>query len=198
MSFEDAINAMSGNKKTDKEHAEEILKNPNKAVRFYESLNDKMNKTKGLSKWFEAVDTIGDMVVDYAKGNYREVPLNTIIGATAALIYFLSPIDVLPDVVASLGQLDDIAVIAFAVKSISHNLDKYKDWKASRSIKVVPEISDEVVQKALEFAKSHNLVCSVGSDFHFDDAIRPSIGFKNWDIEFSRADAYVILDYLSN
>ena len=49
-----------------------------------------------------------------------------------------------------------------------------------------------------EFAKSHNLVCSVGSDFHFDDAIRPSIGFKNWDIEFSRADAYVILDYLSN
>lgn len=49
-----------------------------------------------------------------------------------------------------------------------------------------------------EFAKSHNLLCSVGSDFHFDDGIRPSIGFKNWDIEFSRADAYVILDYLSN
>lgn len=152
MSFEDAINAMSGTKKTDKERAEEILKNPNEAVRFYESLNDKMNKTKGLSKWFEAVDTIGDMVVDYARGNYREVPLNTIIGATAALIYFLSPIDVLPDVVAGLGQLDDIAVIAFAVKSISHDLDKYKDWKASRSIKVVPEISDEVVQKSIEFA----------------------------------------------
>lgn len=151
MSFEDAINAMSGTKKTDKERAEEILKNPNEAVRFYESLNDKMNKTKGLSKWFEAVDTIGDMVVDYARGNYREVPLNTIIGATAALIYFLSPIDVLPDVVG-LGQLDDIAIIAFAVKSISHDLDKYKDWKASRSIKVVPEISDEVVQKAIEFA----------------------------------------------
>ena len=49
-----------------------------------------------------------------------------------------------------------------------------------------------------EFAKSHNLLCSVGSDFHFDDGIRPSIGFKNWDIEFSREDAYKILDYLSN
>lgn len=152
MSFEDAINAMSGTKKTDKERAEEILKNPNEAVKFDESLTNKMNQTKGLSKWFEAVDTIGDMVVDYAKGNYREVPLNTIIGATAALIYFLSPIDVLPDVVAGLGQLDDIAVIAFAVKSISHDLDKYKDWKASSSIKVVPEISDEVVQKSIEFA----------------------------------------------
>ena len=152
MSFDDAINAMSGKKKTDKERAKEILNNQEEAVKFDESLTSKMNQTKGLSKWFEAVDTIGDMVVDYAKGNYREVPLNTIIGATAALIYFLSPIDVLPDVVAGLGQLDDIAVIAFAVKSISHDLDKYKDWKASSSIKVVPEISDEVVQKSIEFA----------------------------------------------
>ena len=49
-----------------------------------------------------------------------------------------------------------------------------------------------------EFAKSHYLLCSVGSDFHFDDGIRPSIGFKNWDIEFSREDAYIIIDYLSN
>ena len=175
MSFEDAINAMSGTKKTDKERAEEILKNPNEAVRFYESLNDKMNKTKGLGKWFEVVDTIGDMVVDYAKGNYREVPLNTIIGATAALIYFLSPIDVLPDVVIGLGQLDDIAIIAFAVKSISHDLDKYRKWKrlpdisiekrfATCSGKTTKEsaiidseydgasVTDEVVQKAIEFA----------------------------------------------
>ena len=49
-----------------------------------------------------------------------------------------------------------------------------------------------------EFAKVNNLICSVGSDFHLDDGIRPVIGFKNWDIEFSREDAYKILDYLSN
>lgn len=49
-----------------------------------------------------------------------------------------------------------------------------------------------------EFAKNHNLLCSVGSDFHLDDGIRPVIGFKNWDIEFSKEDAYKILDYLSN
>ena len=49
-----------------------------------------------------------------------------------------------------------------------------------------------------EFAKKHNLLCTVGSDFHFDDGIRPIIGFKNWDIEFSNEDADKILDYLSN
>lgn len=49
-----------------------------------------------------------------------------------------------------------------------------------------------------EFANKHNLICTVGSDFHSDDGIKPVIGFKNWDIEFSREDAYKILDYLSN
>ena len=150
--FSEAISAMAGKKKTDKERAEEILKSPEEAVEFDKKLDDKMKSSKGLDKWFNSIDALGSMIVDYAKGNYREVPLNTIIGATAALIYFLSPVDIIPDVVAGLGQLDDIAVIAFAVKSISHDLDKYKDWKASRSIKVVPEITDEVVQKALEFA----------------------------------------------
>ena len=49
-----------------------------------------------------------------------------------------------------------------------------------------------------EFAKKHNLLCSVGSDFHLDDGIRPIIGFKNWDIEFSNEDVDKILNYLSN
>jgi uncharacterized membrane protein YkvA (DUF1232 family) len=43
---------------------------------------------------------------------------DTIVSATAALVYFVSPVDVLPDVVAGLGQLDDTVVITFAVKYI--------------------------------------------------------------------------------
>ncbi len=173
--FSEAISAMAGKKKTDKERAEEILKSPEEAVEFDKKLDDKMKSSKRLDKWFNSIDTLGSMVVDYAKGNYREVPLNTIIGATAALIYFLSPIDVLPDVVAGLGQLDDIAIIAFAIKSISHDLDKYREWKRLPDISIEKRFSmcsgkttkesaaidaeydgasvtDEVVQKAIEFA----------------------------------------------
>lgn len=48
------------------------------------------------------------------------------------------------------------------------------------------------------FAKEHNLICSVGSDFHNDDGLRPVIGFTNWDMKFSKEDVHTILDYLSN
>lgn len=49
-----------------------------------------------------------------------------------------------------------------------------------------------------DFAKKNDLLCSVGSDFHSEDGVRPNIGFKNWDIDFSYEDACKILDYLSN
>ena len=52
-------------------------------------------------------------------------------------------------------------------------------------------------EKWLDFAKKNNLICSIGSDFHSIDDIHPTIGFKNWDINFTYQDANLILDYLS-
>ena len=44
------------------------------------------------------------------------VPLWTKAVVPASLIYLLSPIDLMPDVVLGLGQLDDLAVIVLGVK----------------------------------------------------------------------------------
>ena len=52
-------------------------------------------------------------------------------------------------------------------------------------------------EKWRDFAKENNLICSIGSDFHSIDDIHPTIGFKNWDINFTYQDANLILDYLS-
>ena len=52
-------------------------------------------------------------------------------------------------------------------------------------------------EKWRDFAKKNNLICSIGSDFHSIDDIHPTIGFKNWDINFTYQDANLILDYLS-
>lgn len=49
-----------------------------------------------------------------------------------------------------------------------------------------------------KFAKEHNLICTIGSDFHNDDGIRPVIGFTNNPINLSIEEINKILDYLSN
>jgi uncharacterized membrane protein YkvA (DUF1232 family) len=52
--------------------------------------------------------------------------------AIAALIYFLSPIDLIPDPLPVVSYIDDVAVIGFVVASIYTDLNNFRGWKESR------------------------------------------------------------------
>lgn len=52
-----------------------------------------------------------------------------IIVVLAGIIYFVSPIDIVPDFLVGLGFLDDAAILSFVIKQISDELYKYKGWK---------------------------------------------------------------------
>ena len=48
------------------------------------------------------------------------------------------------------------------------------------------------------FAKSYNLISTIGSDFHIEDGIRPNIGFRNKSYKISKEEIDKILKYLFN
>jgi uncharacterized membrane protein YkvA (DUF1232 family) len=70
-----------------------------------------------------------NLIIDYVKGNYKEVPWNIISAITAAIVYFVSPVDIIPDIIPIVGYVDDVAVIKFALDLASEDLKKYKEWK---------------------------------------------------------------------
>ena len=45
----------------------------------------------------------------------------------AALVYFITPIDAMPDFAPLLGYLDDIGVIAWTIKFIGNEINSYYD-----------------------------------------------------------------------
>jgi len=69
------------------------------------------------------------MITDYVNGSYREVPWKTIAALTGAVIYFIWPFDVIPDVIPIVGYADDAVVIGLALKIAREDLDAYKIWK---------------------------------------------------------------------
>lgn len=109
--------------------AENILKDANKAEEFVRKINKKMVNIPFIGVYFADVPTLCLMVIDYAKGNYKEIPLATMVGIVVALVYFLSPIDLIPDAIPGLGQMDDAAVILFAVNAAHNDIADYKEWK---------------------------------------------------------------------
>jgi uncharacterized membrane protein YkvA (DUF1232 family) len=50
----------------------------------------------------------------------------------AAILYFVSPFDVIPDWVPVLGHIDDAFVISLALKSVRLDLDTFMAWETAR------------------------------------------------------------------
>lgn len=66
-----------------------------------------------------------------ASGEYTGVPGTTIAAAVAVFIYFLSPIDLIPDFIPVLGLLDDVALVAWFSTTIKHELGRFAEWEKS-------------------------------------------------------------------
>ena len=90
------------------------------------------NPPNALIKLWEDVKLMVGLVTDYLKGNYKEVPWNVIASITGAVVYFVSPVDFIPDFIPVVGYLDDAIVIKLALSFAGPDLEKYKQWKAGK------------------------------------------------------------------
>lgn len=93
-------------------------------------------KKDSLGNAFEKIQLLFELVRSWTKGEYKNVSTSTILTVIGAIIYFVSPIDFVPDFIAGLGIFDDAAVIAYTVKQISSDLEKFKLWKTSKPIEM--------------------------------------------------------------
>ncbi len=77
--------------------------------------------------------TLLRMVHAWARREYRVVPWRSLLYGVAALAYFVNPADLLPDALLGLGLVDDVAVIAAVARAIRADLDRFRQWEATRS-----------------------------------------------------------------
>jgi uncharacterized membrane protein YkvA (DUF1232 family) len=60
------------------------------------------------------------------------MPAERLLIVIAAIIYFVSPFDVIPDWIPVLGHIDDAFVVALALKSVRTDLDTFMAWETAR------------------------------------------------------------------
>jgi len=111
--------------KNEKE-AERIVNDPDKLEEFLVKLEAKLTEIPLAGNALSAVPTMVSMVRAYAKKEYTEPPVGTIVAIVAALLYVLSPVDLIPDAIPGIGYLDDAAVVAFYMERelLSYRLER--------------------------------------------------------------------------
>lgn len=81
----------------------------------------------------EQLHVLGRLTTSYARGRYRRVPLKTLLTVVAALLYFLNPLDLIPDAIVGVGFMDDLAVLTWVYRSAQQEIDRFVQWETSTS-----------------------------------------------------------------
>ncbi|AKD02616.1 YkvA family protein [Pontibacter korlensis] len=133
------------------EKAEAYLKHPAEVAKLVSDTLKKATAKKGVGalagEVWENLQLLSRMLKAASSGEYKGIPTPTLVGGVAVLIYFLMPIDVIPDVIPVIGLLDDASLLAWFMASIKTELDKFKEWEATHPIRVEPTEAQHTPEK---------------------------------------------------
>jgi uncharacterized membrane protein YkvA (DUF1232 family) len=91
------------------------------------------SQNKGVGQVLsEKITTISRMVKAYISGDYRVIPWSSIVKIIAVLIYFISPIDVIPDFLPIIGLTDDLALTMWLFSSLKEDFQNFEAWENSK------------------------------------------------------------------
>lgn len=112
---------------------EKIIEDNKRVSSVLEKAIKKLGTVKNKTKEFkENLLLTINLIKDWTKGEYREIPKKTILYMLAGIIYFLIPIDMIPDFLFKFGFLDDLAVLNFIFTSFVEDIEKYKNYKEKK------------------------------------------------------------------
>lgn len=112
-----------------------LLGSPGELKRILSAAAEKLKQTTStkIGEVREQLQLLIELLQVYASGEYRDVSKETMITVAAAVIYFLVPLDVVPDFLLGWGLVDDAAIISYVLSQISDELDAFKQWRAQRT-----------------------------------------------------------------
>jgi uncharacterized membrane protein YkvA (DUF1232 family) len=116
-----------------KSKAEDYLNDPEKSKKLLDQAMKKANskeENKGpLTEVWNSLKALFRMFQAYIRREYTKVPWGSIVLVVVAIIYFVSPLDLIPDWIPLAGFVDDAAVIGFVIKAIQNDLNAFLKWE---------------------------------------------------------------------
>ncbi len=116
--------------------AEEFLSDHQKAKKLLEDAVKKaknFEKNRGsLAEVWSYFTAFFRLLKAYIRKEYREIAWGPMALVVVAILYFVSPFDLIPDPIPG-GYIDDAALIAYVIAQTKADLDNFMAWEVSQS-----------------------------------------------------------------
>lgn len=86
-----------------------------------------------LAEVWDALMAAMRLLRAYARGEYRDIPWPSLLSIIATIIYFVTPLDLIPDFLLAFGLLDDAALIGWILTSLKGDIDRFVDWERTQA-----------------------------------------------------------------
>lgn len=102
-------------------------------ARLAEKLTSVDWHTVSVASAKEKLSVFSRLASAYATGRYRNISGKSVLVVLAAILYFLNPMDLIPDFVPVLGLTDDFSVLLWVYHTVKLELDKFLVWEQALS-----------------------------------------------------------------
>ena len=110
--------------------AADYLKDRDKLSGLLDQATLKANGKKGRLKdvWMSLMSFFR-LIRAYTNGTYRQISWPSLVMIVASIIYFVSPIDLIPDFILGLGFIDDATLLAWTIKTCASDIAAFMEWE---------------------------------------------------------------------
>jgi uncharacterized membrane protein YkvA (DUF1232 family) len=117
------------------QRAKRILKDPEALARLAQKAEDKAAGSGAgpLAGVADELKALLRLIRAYARGDYRKVSWQSMAMVVGAVLYVVSPIDVIPDFLFGGGLVDDASVLVFAYRKVHKEIEEFLEWERANA-----------------------------------------------------------------
>ena len=90
------------------------------------------SRNKQINELMEHVQLFLRMIKRSLAGEYSAFSHKTLLSLVFGLLYFVTPMDVVPDFIPLFGFSDDLSIVYFIIKNFKSDIEAFKVWELNQ------------------------------------------------------------------
>lgn len=118
------------------ERSKELINNNKKVKSLIKSVKKKIVSMRDdddeKNAFISNIRLVIRMIQSHFNGTYSSLSTRSILLLVFSMVYFITPVDMIPDFVPLLGFTDDVSVVYFVLQSLAGDVEEYRQWEEAQ------------------------------------------------------------------